>query len=102
MEYLYGMGYVSCVPGGGRSNSSGFRFSDCFRSSSLRPGRAWADGSINSCGVGVSVAARGLGGKLWPSGRVNGVRLPQAESVRRSEADTSELQSLMRISSAVF
>src|SRR3546814_16021651 len=73
---------VSGWPGGGRSNSSGFRFSDCFRSSSLRPGRAWADGSINSCGVGVSVAARGLGGKLWPSGGVNGVRLPQAESVR--------------------
>src|SRR3546814_10287457 len=109
------------------------------RSSSLRPGRAWADGSINSCGVGVSVAARGLGGKLWPSGGVNGVRLPQAESVRaanrtehlrialsshsefgprgldpfidavgggaavaRSEEHTSELQSLMHISYAVF
>src|SRR3546814_17593479 len=50
--------------------------------STRRPGRAGADGSINACCVGVSVAARGLGGKLWPSGGVNGVRLPQAESVR--------------------
>src|SRR3546814_6212631 len=141
MEYLYGRRHVSGWPGGARSNSSGVRFSDCFRSSSHRPGRAWADGSINSCGVGVSVAARGLGGKLWPSGGVNGVRLPQAESVRaanrtehlrialsshsefgprgldpfidavgggaavafpRSEEHTSELQSLMRNSYAVF
>src|SRR3546814_2033595 len=94
--------------------------------STRRPGRAGADGSINACCVGVSVAARGLGGKLWPSGGVNGVRLPQAESVRaanrtehlrialsshsefgprgldRSEEHTSELQSLMRISYAVF
>src|SRR3546814_15240650 len=57
-----------------------FPYTTLFRS--LRPGRAWPDGSINSCGVGVSVAARGLGGKLWPSGGVTGVRLPQAGRVR--------------------
>src|SRR3546814_1748575 len=60
--------------------------------------RAWARGFRTSCGAWCA-RVRGC---RWPNARSAGRRARASSSSARSEEHTSELQSLMRISYAVF